>query len=170
MVERNRPERRTNAIAAAVLGAVLVSALPALRAETAAPPASSRELFEWLKTGSYKDWAREIVPHPAAGAHPGGVRANLNPALEASLKGGGQAHPAGAAAVLELYGKSGALHGWAVAIKTQAESAGGQGWYWYEVLSVKDGNRTLAADRGVAACVECHAQGRDFVMTPYPLK
>lgn len=169
-MDRKRPSRRTNAIAAAALGAVLVGPLSAPRAEPAAPPASSKELFEWLKAGSYQDWAHESAAHPAPGAHPGGVRAHLNPALEASLKGGSKAHPAGAAAVLELYGSSGKLHGWAVGIKTQGDSAGGQGWYWYEVLSVKDGNRTLAADRGVPACVECHAQGRDFVMTPYPLE
>jgi hypothetical protein len=154
-------------MAAVVL--VTLSSMPAARAQATPPPASS-ELFEWLKAGSYKDWAHESVPHPAPGAHPGGVRAHLNPALEASLKGGSKAHPAGAAGVLELYGKGGALHGWAVSIKTQGDSAGGEGWYWYEVLSVKDGKRTLAADRGVPACVECHARGRDFVMTPYPLE
>ena len=68
--------------------------------------------------------------------------------------------------MLELYGKRGALHGWAVSIKTQGDSAGGKGWYWYEVFSATDGNRTMAADRGVPACFECHAKGRDFVMSP----
>ncbi len=163
-------ERKRSGWRMAAVVAVTLSSMPAARAQATPPPASSKELFEWLKAGSYKDWAHESVPHPAPGAHPGGVRAHLNPALEASLKGGSKAHPSGAAGVLELYGKGGALHGWAVGIKTQGDSAGGQGWYWYEVLSVKDGNRTLAADRGVPACVECHAQGRDFVMTPYPLE
>jgi cytochrome c553 len=94
----------------------------------------------------------------------------LDPALEASLKAAGATHPEGAAAVLELYGKRGAVHGWAVSVKTQADSAGGKGWYWYEVLSTEDGSRTLAAEAGAAACVECHGQGRDFVMTAYPPK
>jgi hypothetical protein len=157
-------------LAAVALGAISAGTLTAAWAETTAPPASSRELFEWLKAGSYRDWAHERHPHPAPGAHPGGVRAHLNAALETSLKRDDKVHPAGAAAVLELYGKAGALHGWAVGIKTQDDSADGKGWYWYEVLSVRDGNRTLAADRGVPACVECHAQGRDFVMTAYPLE
>ena len=169
-MERRRSGWRMAAVVAVTLGGTLAGSLPAARAQATPPPASSKALFEWLKAGSYKDWAHESAPHPAPGSHPGGVRPHLNPALEASLKGGGTAHPTGAAAVLELYGKGGALHGWAVGIKTQSDSAGGQGWYWYEVLSVTDGNRTLAADRGVPACVECHAKGRDFVMTSYPLK
>ena len=157
-------------VVVAALGSPWAGWMPAARAETVMPPASSKELFDWLKAGSYKDWAHESIAHPAPSSHPGGVRAHLNPALEDSLRSGRTAHPAGAAAVLELYGKGGALHGWAVGIKTQSDSAGGQGWYWYEVLSVTDGHRTLAADRGAPACVACHVQGRDFVMTTYPLR
>ena len=63
------------------------------------------------------------------------------------------------AVALELYGKRGAVHGWAVSVKSQRDSAGGKGWYRYEVLSTEDGSRTLAADVGVAACAGCHAQG-----------
>ena len=125
-MERRRSEWRMAAAVAVMLGATLTGSMPAARAQATPPPASS-ELFEWLKAGSYKDWPHESVPHPAPGAHPGGVRAHLNPALEASLKSESKAHPAAAAAVLELYGKGGALHGWAVAIKTQADSAGGAG-------------------------------------------
>jgi hypothetical protein len=131
---------------------------------------ASMELFAWLKAGSYKGWEHGSAPHPAPGAHPGGVLTYLDPALASSRRTGSTAHPAGAAAVLELYGKAGKLHGWAVATKADANSAGGQGWYWYEVLSVEDGKRTLAADRGAPACVECHAKGSDYVMTSYPLK
>jgi hypothetical protein len=134
------------------------------------PPASSKELFEWLKAGSYKGWDHAGEPHPSQGSHPGGVLAYLNPALDGSLKSGGAAHPEGSAAVLELYGAGGKLHGWAVSIKTQRDSAGGQGWYWYEVFSTKDGKRTLAADQGAPACAECHAKGRDFVLAPDRLR
>jgi hypothetical protein len=148
----------------------VLAAAPAIAAESAAPPMASLELFAWLKAGSYKGWEHGSTPHPAPGAHPGGVLTYLDPALASSRRAGSAAHPAGAAAVLELYGKSGKLHGWAVAIKADVNSAGGQGWYWYEVLSVEDGKRTLAADRGAPACVECHAKGSDFVMTPYPLR
>ncbi|MFO1205002.1 MAG: hypothetical protein U1E63_04585 [Burkholderiales bacterium] len=153
------------------LAAVLVGlGSAAMAAESAVPPTASKELFGWLKAESYKGWEHGSAPHPAPGAHPGGVLAYFNPALATSLRAGSGAHPAGAAAVLELYGSAGKLHGWAVAIKADADSAGGKGWYWYQVYSVEDGNRTLAADRGAPVCVECHAQGRDFVMTSYPPK
>ncbi len=156
---------------AVLVAAVLVGLGSAVvAAETTAPPTASKELFEWLKAGSYQEWEHGSAPHPAPGAHPGGVLAYLNPALVNSLRSASSAHPVGSAAVLQLYGKSGKPHGWAVAIKVDAESAGGKGWYWYQVLSVEDGNRTLAADRGAPACAGCHAQGRDFVMSPFPLK
>ncbi|MET0216548.1 MAG: hypothetical protein ABW205_01285 [Burkholderiales bacterium] len=167
-MERCRNRKRPSAIVAAALGFAWAGWIASAAADT--PPVSSKELFDWLKAGGYKDWAHENDPHPSEGSHPGAVRTFLNPSLAASLEAGAAAHPEGSTAVLELYGKRGALHGWAVSIKTQSDSGGGKGWYWYEVFSARDGNRTFAADRGVPGCFECHAKGRDFVMSPYPLK
>lgn len=169
MVKR-RIRRYASIAVAAALGATLAGWIANAAADSRAPPTTSKELFDWLRTGGYKSWARETDPRPSRGSHPGGVLTYLNPALDASLKAASATHPEGAATVLELYGKQGAVHGWAVSVKTQRDSAGGKGWYWYEVLSTEDGSRTLAADAGAASCVECHAQGRDFVLTPFPLK
>lgn len=135
------------------------------------PPAEADGLYAFLKSGEYKSWARESAPHPSRGPHPVRVIAYFNPTLEASMKRGGkQEHPRGAAVVKELYDGDGRLSGWAAAIKTDARSAVGKGWYWYEVLSVAQGERPVAADKGVPLCYGCHAPGRDFILTEYPLR
>ena len=155
---------------AAVVSAALAGWCASAAADAQTPPASSKELFDWLKAGNYKNWERESEPHPSAGGHPGAVNVYLDPSLAGALKAQARAQPEGSAAVLELFGKQGKVHGWAVSIKTQPDSAGGKGWFWYQVFSATDGNRTLAADRGVAVCTECHAKGRDFVMSAVPLR
>ena len=49
-------------------------------------------------------------------------------------------------------------------------SANGQNWYWYEVLSTTDGDRLAGAGKGVPLCVGCHFRGKDFVLSVYPLQ
>ncbi len=139
-----------------------------------APPADSALLFQYLQSGAYQGLsAKETDRHPSAGPHLNfglPVRVYLNAALDASLAAGNDEHPEGAAAIKEMFGEDGALQGWAVAIKTAAQSDGGNGWYWYEVTSTTDPSRPVAAGTGVTLCSGCHAAGRDYVLSEHPLK
>ena len=134
------------------------------------PPTERAALLKWLQAGNYKSWVKESAPHASQGPHPEQVIAHLNAALDQSLSAGADAHPAGSAAVKELLDASGKLSGWAVTVKTDADSAGGEGWFWYEILGTTDGSRVVADSNGVPLCFGCHALGRDFVLIPHPLK
>ena len=137
-------------------------------------PVAKDKLFSYLQAGSYKSLAaKESGRHPTRGPHTKigwPVRVFLGPNLDASLKAGNTSHPAGSAAVKEMYDGSGKLQGWAVMVKTTADSAGGKGWFWYEVTSTTDGSKPVATGNGVPLCFGCHFTGRDFVLTDYPLK
>lgn len=132
-------------------------------------PAGGAALNAFLAAGKYKSWPRESKPHASAGPHPTEVIAYLNPALEASLRGGAAEHPVGAAAVKELYDAAGKLNGWAVSVKVAAGRAGA-GWYWYEVFGTQPDARPVADGAGVPLCFGCHTPGRDYVLTPFPLR
>lgn len=134
------------------------------------PPADGDALFDWLKAGNYKGWNHESARHPSAGPHPQAVIAYVNQLLDQSLAAGSAVHPEGSAAVKELFDGEGKLSGWAVSLKTQADSAAGQGWYWYEMLGTTAESRVVADGNGVALCFGCHTPGNDFVLIPYPLK
>ncbi|MCA9718899.1 MAG: hypothetical protein KC468_29795 [Myxococcales bacterium] len=130
------------------------------------PPTNSGELRPWLDDGGYLGWTAESAPHDSAGPHFGTVRTYVNQALLDSLDAQDATHPQGAAAVKELYGDGDAVLGWSVAIKTQADSAMGDGWYWYEVY-----NGSVFGDGlGDGTCTGCHGGGLDYVLTPYPLQ
>ena len=131
-------------------------------------PTSSDDLFKWLQAGKYKSWSKESAIHTSIGPHDD-VLTYINSSLEDSLKGEPAAHPAGAAAVKELY-KEGKQYGWAVSVKIQPDSARGQGWYWYEVVSMTDGSKLMGAGLGVPLCWGCHSPGKDFVLSKYPLE
>jgi hypothetical protein len=91
--------------------------------------------------------------------------------LDKSLTDGAATHPTGAAAVKEFLDAGGAATGWAVWVKVQSDSAGGQGFYWYETFDASTG--AAAADGiGVSLCVNCHEQttGKDFLLSPVPLQ
>lgn len=137
-------------------------------------PVTKDKLFSYLQAGSYNGLAaKESGSHPTRGPHTKfgwPVRVFLGPKLDASLKAGNTSHPAGSAAVKEMYDGSGKLQGWAVMVKTAADSAGGKGWFWYEVTSTTDGSKPVAAGNGVPLCFGCHFTGRDFLLTDYPLK
>ena len=62
------------------------------------------------------------------------------------------------------------LQGWAVMVKTSADSARGDGWFWYEVTDTEDGSKPVAAGNGVGLCTGCHFTGNDFVSTQFPLR
>ncbi len=86
------------------------------------------------------------------------------------MAAGQPVHPKGSAALKELFDAKGALAGWAVAVKTADDSAGGKGWYWYEILGTTAQSRVVADGNGVPLCFGCHATGKDFVLIGYPLK
>ncbi len=131
-------------------------------------PPIGEPLQTFLQAGNYEAFPAESAVHaPIAPSPHGQVRTFINPKLDASLAAGNAAHPVGSAAVKELYDAEGTRTGWAVSVKTDADSAGGEGWYWFEVLGgdvVIDGN-------GVAACTGCHgSSGVDYFSSPYPLQ
>ena len=133
-------------------------------------PTTPDALHEWLRAGSYLAFPAESGPHPSAGPHGGDVRTFLAPRLADSLATGAPQHPAGAAAVKELYGQSTTVTGWAVSVKTGECSDGGDGIYWYEVFDTAPGTQPGFAGAGLALCTNCHDAGRDFVLTPWPLQ
>lgn len=129
------------------------------------PPTMSGALVDWLQSGRYSHWASE-GQHPGSGPHFGDVRTFVNAALDSSLGAANEAHPVGAAAVKELFGRTGSTaRGWAVAVKVAADS-GGNGWYWLEYYN----GGLVAAGVGNGICTGCHGGGTDYVCTPYPLQ
>ena len=98
------------------------------------------------------------------------ARVYINGIMEASFKAGNKNHPKGSALVKELFSASNALRGWAVMVKTDANSNQGKGWYWYEVLSTTSGASPVADGNGVGLCTGCHSSGNDYIRTSYPLQ
>jgi len=135
---------------------------------TESVPGEAVALRAWLDTRAYKSWAHESAPHRSGGPHGGDVQTYVDPILEASLSAGGESHPKGAAAVKELF-TDGVVSGWAVLVKNREASDAGEGFYWYEVFDTAPGAKPLEG-QGLGLCRSCHAGGRDFVLTPYPLR
>jgi len=139
-----------------------------------AVPTDLGDLFQYLQKGSYKSFAaQESDKHPSAGPHTKvglPVRVFMDPLIDASLAAGNTSHPLGSSIVKEMYDGEGDLQGWAVMVKTSEDSAGGKGWFWYEVTSTKSGSDPVAAGNGVQLCQGCHFIGKDFVLTGYPLQ
>lgn len=126
-------------------------------------------LHDFLKTDGYGAWAAESAVHDSP-IH-GKVLVFANPTLDASLKAGNASHPMGSASVKELYDADGAtLKGWAVMIKTQADSDGGNGWYWYETTDLTSAANPTISGKGDATCTGCHGGGTDYFKSAYPLK
>jgi hypothetical protein len=130
------------------------------------PPTNGAELLPWLEAGEYLGWTAESGVHPSSGPHGGGVRTFVNDVLHASLAAGSASHPQGAAAIKELYGDGATVIGWAVEVKLQADSAGGDGWYWYERFQ----DSVYADGTGEGICTGCHGGGNDYVLSPFPLQ
>ena len=148
----------------------LALATPSAHAQAGdVPPTEAAALLKWLQSGAYKAWPKESAPHRSMGAHQTLVLTYISPALDKSLGGKAAAHPKGAAAVKELLDAGGKLAGWAVSVKTSADSDGGKGWFWFEILGTTAGSQTVANGPGVPLCVGCHTRGRDAVLTEHPL-
>ena len=148
------------------------------------PPTGASNVEAWLKTGAYKSWHCESAVHEARSPSPHGFnRICSNDAISTNATGTAN-WPEGAAAVKELYDNAAGTTptGYAVYLKTNADSAAGANWYWYERIP---GNTVVAdglGNAGVAKslCVGCHgaagsdaphtpsAGGRDQVYTPVP--
>ncbi len=163
---------------ASTMSAATTSALEAT-AETprvdSAVPTDTSALFRFLKDGGYKEFpAKESAVHASRGPHAKfgwPVRVFLDSKMDGSLKAGNDSHPAGAAIVKEMYNEKGdRLMGWAVMVKTGADSAGGKGWFWYETTNTRDATKVVASGNGVPGCFGCHSTGTDFVLTSFPLQ
>jgi hypothetical protein len=137
----------------------------------------------WLKTGQYKSWACESAPHDPRGPSIHGPNRVCSNGVISSNATSTASWPSGAAAVKELYLKATDTtpSGYAVYLKTAADSAGGNNWYYYE----RSGTMVYADGMGSGGtantiCVACHSQagadathtttanGHDFVYTPVP--
>jgi len=161
---------QTSARAALIATVALALALPLGAAGASdVPPAEPAALLKWLQAGGYRKWPSESGPHRSMGPHQGLVVTFLNPALDKSMAAKAAAHPKGSAAVKELQDSGGKLAGWAVSVKTAADSDGGKGWYWYEILGTTPAGNVTAQANGAPLCSACHLRGKDFVLIPHPL-
>ena len=133
-------------------------------------PSNSGDIFKDLACEGYASFAVESAAHASAGPHSTSVRTYINAALKVSLDASNAEHPAGAASVKVFLESNGTTaKGWAAMVKTQATSAGGDGWYWYENFSVT-ANSPIQG-QGNTTCTGCHGNGgRDFFRSPYPLQ
>lgn len=134
------------------------------------PPIGEDALEAWLDTGAFEDWHCEDETHEARSPSPHGFnRICSNDALAGNVSGDDD-WPEGAAAVKVLYESIDETDplGYAVYLKTDEDSAGGDNWYWYERIGddiIADG----MGDSGTAKsiCVSCHvAAGSDPAHTP----
>ena len=171
----NRDSEEFRAIESSMAGKVEAAMQP-----TAEPgvvrstvPTDKDKLFKYLQKGSYKSFAaKESATHPSRGPHTKyglPVRVFMDPVLDASMKAGNASHPAGSAVVKEMFSADGELEGWAAMVKTEDDSKGGQGWFWYEVTSTTD-PEPFAIGNGIPLCFGCHGSGQDYVLSSYPLK
>jgi hypothetical protein len=144
------------------------------------PPTTGRADIEaWLAQGFYKQWHCEAAVHENRSPSPHGFNRICSNDIIASNATGSDNWPVDAAAVKELYDSATATTpiGYAVYRKTQADSASGSNWYWYERVPLNsmaphDTNGVVADGLGGAGpaksiCVGCHtAAGSDANHTP----
>jgi hypothetical protein len=144
---------------------------------TQTPPMGAAAVTAWLATGVYKSWHCEAAPHLARSPSPHGYdRICSNDVIADNATGTGP-WPEGAAAVKELYTTTtgpldaGTPGGYAVYLKTEADSGMGANWYFYGALvaggAAVDG---LGSTTPVMEeCGSCHvAAGMDAAHTPSP--
>jgi hypothetical protein len=131
-------------------------------------PVGADLLQPWLADRAYADFAGESAVHESSGPH-GPVRTFLSPGLVASLETGAGVHPRGVAAIKELY-VGDTLDGWVVSVKIDDDSAGGAGWYWYEVFDPAPDAKPVVNGTSADGCVGCHDAGIDYVRIGFPLE
>jgi hypothetical protein len=137
------------------------------------PPVGGSAVAAWLASGAYKSWHCETAVHAARSPSPHNIdRVCSNDVIANNATGSG-AWPIGAAAVKELYANATDTvpGGYAVYLKSKADSAGGANWYYYGALAAGgapvDG---MGNDANVMTqCTGCHlAAGSDMAHTPSP--
>ena len=156
------------------------------------PPTGAAAVEAWLQTGEYKKWHCEGAVHAARSPSPHGFNRICSNSVVSAHAAETGAWPQGAAAVKELYAAAtdAAPVGYAVYVKTAADSAAGANWYWYERVPLDhpaphDAAGVVADGPGSSGpaqqiCVGCHGAagadaahtpslgGRDQVYTPVP--
>jgi hypothetical protein len=143
------------------------------------PPMGAAAVEAWLTAGAYKQWHCESAVHAARSPSPHGFNRICSNDIVANAATGTAAWPVGAAAVKELLADANSPTpvGYAVYLKTKADSAAGANWYWYERVPLDhpaphDANGVVADGMGsggppLSICVSCHgAAGSDAAHTP----
>jgi hypothetical protein len=130
-------------------------------------PSDDKALFAYLSSGKYKSFKQLQLSALGGAAHEASaLRVYYNAPLYQSLTTGTNfEHPAQAAAIAERYDNQGNVRGWVVSVKVNANSDGGQGWYWYAVDSTVDASKLIASGLGLGLCSNCHAGGADYVLS-----
>jgi hypothetical protein len=145
---------------------VLTAAAPAAAGEH--PPRRKGPLLAWVKAFAYRDlYTAEPAVHSSNAAHGANVRTFYSPGLVEDLQAGRTTFRKGAAMVKELYfSGTETVIGWSVMRKLRTNSgATGRGWLFYETL---DGSNDGAFyGRGKPICTGCHADGTDFLLSPF---
>ena len=154
----------------------------AVTSDAHTPPTSGRlDVEAWLAAGSYKQWACETAPHASRNPSVHDFNRVCSNTLIAQNATATTAWPKGAASVKELYDAASptTLVGYAVYLKTAADSANGASWYYYERVPLDspaphDANGVVADGDGNSGpakeiCVGCHmGAGKDAAHTPTP--
>jgi hypothetical protein len=137
------------------------------------PPIGAAAIVPWLQQGFYKSWHCEAAAHTARSPSPHNVdRVCSNDVIANNATSTGP-WPVGAAAVKELYAQTTDTTptGWAIYLKTGADSGNGANWYYYGALTAGGSNVDgMGTDSLVmATCTSCHlAAGSDAAHTPSP--
>ncbi|HVR63831.1 MAG TPA: hypothetical protein VMU50_18145 [Polyangia bacterium] len=135
------------------------------------PPIGAAAIAPWLQQGLYKTWHCETAAHTARPPSPHNVDRVCSNDVIANNATSTAPWPAGAAAVKELYAQTTDTtpSGWAVYLKTAADSANGANWYYYGALTAGGANVDgMGSDPIVMpTCTSCHlAAGSDAAHTP----
>jgi hypothetical protein len=133
----------------------------------APPPDDPSALLDWLDGGGHSEW-RSTQVFPTGDF--GGAKIFFNDALEDSYAEARDAHPVGSAAVRELYEDDlTSLRGYGLIRKTRDGASDPSAWFWYEAFDTPTGWSPLVAEHAAPGCTGCHAEGRDFVQSHWPL-
>ena len=143
------------------------------------PPMGASAVESWLAAGSYKKWRCENAVHASRDPSPHGFNRICSNSEISGTANGTAPWPVEASAVKELYATIDGTTpvGYAVYLKTKADSAAGANWYWYERVPLDskaphDAAGVVADGMGTAGpamtiCVGCHnAAGSDAAHTP----
>jgi hypothetical protein len=138
------------------------------------PPQEKVAMAAWLSKGDYKSWQCEQAVSTARSMSPHGFNRVCSNDVISRHAADGAPWPAGAAAVKEFYASATAStpNGYAVYLKTQADSAQGANWYFYARVPAEDGSLSDSVPvdgLGAGPCVSCHsAAGSDAEHRPSP--